>query len=135
MNWYVWAKASIGMNHYPEGQPSVEILSEDAEDILAEGPDPEVLAKDFCEKYVIPQALKHGVSTKIDVLELQNIRCWRGIIDIYLMNPSDMFWPPDEIRIFNSEGDGYYPHDTLCPQFFNSQTGECNCRRTPPPRS
>lgn len=125
MPWVIEAYADIGMHYWPDGS-SCQVLDEGERGILAEGKDPELLARDFCIKYVIPTVLKHGVSTYREVMDCWDNFLYREILDIYLMNPADMFWPPSELSIHNTEtGEKYYPHSTQCDLRENVGPPEC----------
>jgi len=71
--------------------------------IVSKGNDPNKLAKEFCEKYVIPTALSQGVDTKVKVKKLVEKKDWIGILDVYMSCPADMFDSPDLLRIFNTK--------------------------------
>lgn len=119
MTWVIEADGkTIGMTVWDADRKEHRLLEDGERKIVFTGTELQDgldLAEEFCSKYIIPTAMRHGVDTKRRIGEHIKRLEWRQIIEIFMGAPADMFWPPDGLWIYNTEtGETYYPHATGC---------------------
>lgn len=99
--WELEVKAENGMylNSMFAIHP-IEIFPEGGRGVLFSGDNPKKLAEKFCRMFIFSSVNRDG-STFQEITKMEEHKDWVGIIGLYLMNPSDMFWPCSAVRIIN----------------------------------